>query len=54
MDGSYTLRYFCAHFQLATLRKDDVNMMKMLFCKTKLNLEEIKLEYKRLWHGAEL
>ena len=53
MDGSYTLRYFCAHFQLVLLRKDDVNMMNMLFYKTKLNLEEIKLEYERLWHGAE-
>ena len=33
MDGSYTLRYFCAHFQLPIVRKGDVAMLKLLFYK---------------------
>ena len=54
MTRAALLRYFCAHFQLATLRKNDVYMMNLLFYKSELNLEEEKLEYKRLRHGAEL
>ncbi len=33
MDESYTLRYFCAHFQLPAVRKGDVAMLKLLFYK---------------------
>ena len=54
MTRAALLRYFCAHFWLAVLRKDDVYMMKMHFCKPKLNLEEETIEYKRLRQCAEL
>ena len=54
MTGAALLRYFCAHFQLAVYRKDDVSMENMLFYETKLNLEEQNLEYQRLRNRAEL
>ena len=48
MTRAALLWYFCAHFQLAALGKDDVYMRNMRFYKLKLNLEEQNLEHKRL------